>query len=172
MKKIAALLFALFLMFHFTEETRLYYKDFSVALYECDESVWWTATAIVDAEDSAVIFQWCGSKSPIIADHCNQGFDIIKECKVGDICYINEKAYVCVLVDGNAVNERTDMFLSTGESFMKNNKAGYLYMYTCNEVGSPEDITVVVWKPQPIGVTVARQTLTLQELGQHQHWLP
>lgn len=128
-------------------EERLYIGDYSVSLHECEESRWWYAQSIVDAEDSAVVFKWCGSKSPIIADHCNQGFDIIKDCEVGDTCHINEVEYECVLVDRDAVNARTDMFLSTGESFMKNNEAGFLFMYTCNEEGNPTNITVVVWKP-------------------------
>lgn len=128
---------------------RLFLKGHSVALYECKESVWWNAESIVDAEDSAVWFMWFDSKSPVVADHCNQGFDIIKSCSVGDVCYIANgdevSAYECVAVDTDALNARTDMYLSTGESFMRNAEAGHLYMYTCNE--DTYHITVVVWKP-------------------------
>jgi hypothetical protein len=131
---------------------RLFFSelDFSVALYECEESNWWIAQEIVDAEDSAVWFCWFGSESPIIADHCSQGFEVIKSCSVGSVCYIVDgdelRAYECVTVDPNAINARNDMFLSTGESFMKETDPGCLYMYTCNEVGDPYHITVVVWK--------------------------
>lgn len=121
----------------------------SVALFE---SVGWDATQIVDEEDSAAWFMWYDSQSPIIADHCVQGFDIICECEVGDICHIVNgeeiETYECVAIDRDAINIRTDMFLSDGTSFMKNNEPGYLYMYTCTNAGDPYHITVAIWKPK------------------------
>lgn len=132
---------------------RLVLDDFnhSVALFESDENNHPNATVIVDAEDSAAWFMWYESKSPIIADHCTQGFDVILDCEVGDLCYIVDgndyEVYVCVAVDHNGINERHDMFLSDGYNFMRGNEAGYLYMYTCNRAGDSYHITVVTWIP-------------------------
>lgn len=124
---------------------------FSVALFESDEELGPNATVIVDAEDSAAWFMWYGCQSPIIADHCTQGFDVIKDCEIGDICYIVDgddyKTYKCVAIDRSGINARTDMYLSDGYNFMRDNDPGYLYMYTCNEAGNPRSITVVVWTP-------------------------
>lgn len=124
---------------------------FSVAVYESDQYNGPDAQAIVDAADSAVWFMWFECQSPIIADHCNQGFDVIKECSVGDICYIVDgddfQKYVCVDVDDAGINERDNMYLSSGYNFMRENDPGYLYMYTCNKEGDPYNITVVTWTP-------------------------
>ena len=119
----------------------------SVALYE---SLGWDAESIVDAADSAAWFQWYGSQSPIIADHCTQGFDTICDCEVGDVCYIvngeSFTTYECVAIDRDSVNIRTDMFLSDGRSFMRDNEPGFLFMYTCTNEGDPYHITVAIWK--------------------------
>lgn len=127
---------------------RLILSGYSAALYE---STGWDAQAIVDAEDSAAWFMWYESQSPIIADHCTQGFDVIKGCVVGDVCYIVYgdiiQPYICVTVDTGGINKRTDMYLSDGYNFMRKNDPGRLYMYTCNEAGDPYHITVVVWEP-------------------------
>lgn len=118
----------------------------SVALFE---SLGWDAEGIVDATDSAAWFQWYGSQSPIIADHCTQGFDVICDCEAGDICYIVDgetfTTYECVLVDHDSLNIRTDMFLSDGTSFMRDNPPGFVYMYTCTTAGDPYHITVAIW---------------------------
>lgn len=128
---------------------RLVLGSYSAALYECRGTV--DAAEVVDAEDSAAWFMWYDCKSPIIADHCNQGFDVLLGCEPGDVCCIVQgdelRWYVCVDVDHEAVNERTDMYLSSGYNFMKNNDPGYVFMYTCNEVGDPLHITVAVWMP-------------------------
>lgn len=124
---------------------------FSVAVYESDQYEGPDAQAIVNATDSAVWFMWFGSQSPIIADHCNQGFDIIKECEPGDICYIidgdNYQKYVCVGVDPDGINERDNMYLSSGYNFMRDNDPGFLYMYTCSKEGDSYHITVAIWTP-------------------------
>lgn len=133
------------------DKGRLVLGDFSVALYESDEKTGPNAAVIVDAEDSAAWFMWFGSESPIIADHCTQGFDVIKSCEVGDVCYIvngeHYTRYVCVAVDPFGINDRHDMYLSSGYNILRGNEPGYLYMYTCNKAGEPRLITVVVWKP-------------------------
>lgn len=132
-----------------TKGRLVFENGWSVALFESDEHNRPNASMLVDEEDSAAWFMWYGSKSPIIADHCTQGFDIICSCEIGDVCYIVDdiayKTYECISVDGDAVNERTDMFLSDGSSFMRNNPPGYLYMYTCTEAGDPYHITVAIW---------------------------
>lgn len=131
---------------------RLVFSDFhhSVALFESDENGHPNATVIVDAEDSAAWFMWYESESPIVADHCTQGFDIICDCEVGDICYIIDgntfQVYECIAVDTNGINERHDMYLSDGYNFMRGNAPGRLYMYTCTKAGDPYHITVVTWK--------------------------
>lgn len=126
-------------------------SGYSVALFESDQYAGPNAQALVDAEDSAAWFVWYGSKSPVIADHCNQGFDIIKECQKGDTCYIvngnDYQKYICLDVDKNGINEEDDLFLSSGYSFMRENDPGYLYMYTCNNVGDSYNITVAIWMP-------------------------
>lgn len=123
---------------------------FSVALFESDEKNGPDATAIVDAKDSAAWFIWYGSQSPIVADHCTQGFDVIKSCEPGDICYIvngdSFQRFVCVEVDPDGVNAKYDLFLSSGENILRGNDPGYLYMYTCNREGDSYHITVVTWK--------------------------
>ncbi len=125
--------------------------DFSVALYESDQHAGPDAQMLVDAEDSAAWYMWFENQSPIIADHCNQGFDIIKECSIGDFCYIvngkKYQKYVCVAIDSDAVNERDNMYLSSGYNFSRKNEPGYLYMYTCNQEGDSYHITVVTWTP-------------------------
>ena len=149
-----AAIILLFALDPLTEGTkgRLVLDGYSVALYE---SVGWDAQAIVDAEDSAAWFMWYESQSPIIADHCTQGFDVIKKCEIGDTCYIvcgdSIQSYVCVSVDPDGVNERTDMYLSSGYNFMRKNDPGYLFMYTCNKAGDPYHITVVVWALEKSG---------------------
>lgn len=124
---------------------------FSVAIFESDQYEGPDAQAIVNATDSAVWFMWFGSQSPIIADHCNQGFDIIKESEPGDICYIidgdNYQKYVCVGVDPDGINERDNMYLSSGYNFMRDNDPGFLYMYTCSKEGDSYHITVAIWTP-------------------------
>jgi hypothetical protein len=128
---------------------RLVLGSYSAALYECRGTV--DAAEVVDAEDSAAWFMWYDCKSPIIADHCNQGFDVLLDCEPGDVCCIAQggelRWYVCVEVDHEAVNERTDMYLASGYNFMKNNDPGYVFMYTCSEVGDPYHITVAIWAP-------------------------
>ena len=123
--------------------------DYSVAVYEAFEGYNAACQQIVDAEDSAAWMLWLDSKSPIIADHSNQGFDIIKKSQIGDTCYIvngeSYQKYQCILVDNNGINERTDMYLSDGYNFMRANDPGRLYMYTCND--GWYHITVVVWEP-------------------------
>ena len=126
-------------------------SDFSVAVFESSQDKWQTAQDLVDAVDSAAWFMWFECQSPIVADHCNQGFDVIKRCAPGDICYIvdgdNYQKYVCVENDPNGTNERDNMYLSSGYNFMRENDPGYLYMYTCNEEGDAYHITVVTWVP-------------------------
>lgn len=122
-------------------------RNFSVALYESNE---YNAQQFVDYEDSAAWFMWNGNQSPIIADHCTQGFDIICECHVGDICHIANgseyQQYRCVGVDHNGINADTDLYLSTGYNFVWNNEPGYLYMYTCTKPGDSYHITVAIWE--------------------------
>lgn len=128
---------------------RLVIGSYSAALYESYGTT--DAQGIVDAEDSAAWFMWYDCQSPIIADHCNQGFDVLKDCEPGDVCCIVRDSewqwLVCLAVDSGAVNERTDMYLASGYNFMKNNDPGYVFMYTCNEVGDPYHITVAIWAP-------------------------
>lgn len=132
---------------------RLVLNDFtfSVALFESDERFGPDASLIVDAEDSAAWFMWFGSQSPIIADHCTQGFDIIKDCEPGDVCYIVDgddyEEYKCVAVDHSGINASTNLYLSDGSDILRENDPGFLYMYTCNQPGNPRSITIAIWTP-------------------------
>lgn len=125
--------------------------SFSVALFESDEKEGPSAVMLVDAEDSAAWFMWFGSQSPIIADHCTQHFDVIKDCKVGDVCYIVDgeeiQKYACVAVDSDGINTLHNLYLSSGYDILIENDPGYLYMYTCNRPGDFHHITIVTWVP-------------------------
>lgn len=122
-------------------------RNFSVALFECNE---YNAQQFVDYEDSAAWFMWNGNQSPIIADHCTQGFDIICRCSIGDICHIVDgtdyQQYKCIGIDRNGINAGADLYLSTGYNFAWNNDPGYLYMYTCTKPGDSYHITVAIWE--------------------------
>lgn len=122
--------------------------DFSVALFESNQ---YNAQRFVDDEDSAAWFMWNGNQSPIIADHCTQGFDIICKCRIDDICHIIDgsdyQQYRCIGVDHNGINADTDLYLSSGYNFAWNNDPGYLYMYTCTKPGDSYHITVTIWEP-------------------------
>lgn len=130
---------------------RLVIKQHSVALFWSDEVEGPNAQTLVDSRDSAAIYAWHNNQSPIIADHRNQGFDVLKTCEVGDLCYIVDEedyqTYICVDIDDGAVNEIVDMYLSDGTNFSRENDPGYLYMYTCRDPGDSYHIVVVKWQP-------------------------
>lgn len=122
--------------------------NYSVALYESNQ---YNAQILVDDEDSAAWITWNGNRSPIIADHCTQGFDVICKCNTRDTCQIINgnycQKYKCIEVDHNGVNTGYGLFLSSGYNFFENNDSGYLYMYTCNQAGDSYHITVAIWVP-------------------------
>ena len=117
---------------------RLYIKNHSVALYNS------LSQATCDAWDSACYGTW--SNVIIIADHKNQGFDIIKTCKPGDTCYIlhqdgAKEQFICTKIEPNGRNMETDVLDRYGNSAYE---AGYnMFMYTCNE--NWKNITITYW---------------------------
>ena len=101
--------------------------------------------SVVDAKDSAAYFLWNGAW--LIADHWNQGFDAIKRCKPGDICYIATgdtiEEYECIRMDygHNAEYDLTENDWSTS---ITAKYPGQIIMYTCNN--GWRNIAFVVWK--------------------------
>lgn len=101
--------------------------------------------SVCDAKDSACIFQYGTHR--VIADHWNQGFDRIKQCKVGDIAYITDgnrtEQFICTSVlDGHNTDDGT---LTDSEyNDFWNVKTEDLLMYTCN--GNWRNIKIVIFE--------------------------
>ena len=110
-----------------------YYEDYDGNLQE-----------VVDAWDSALLVP--DRETPTIADHCNQGFDIIKECYEGQLCCIVNGEdlvwYECVLIDWNGINDGW-LWTSTGEDVDEYGDR-FLVTYTCNSHWT--SITIVIWE--------------------------
>lgn len=128
---------------------RLYFSNlYSVALYNSsvyDDNI----QNIVDNKDSAAYFQY--GPNMVIADHSNQGFNIIKNQKVGSKAYIKMqdangktviKTYVLTeKINGN--NTGPQLITADGRDVASVNTS--LVMYTCNSI-NPKYITIVFWK--------------------------
>ena len=117
-------------------------QNFSVPLYYVRGG---DAQKLSDDKNSAALL--VSGHAPVICDHDYQGFDVIKNCKEGDISYVQigeEKIpYVCTQIDRNAFNSTKDLILSEGYSpFML--PSSMMATYTCN--GSWKSVTIVLWK--------------------------
>lgn len=101
--------------------------------------------SVVDAKDSAAYFLWNGAW--LIADHWNQGFDAIKRCKPGDICYIATgdtiEEYECIRMDYGH-NTGDDLTENDWSTSVTAKYPGQIIMYTCNN--GWQNIAFVVWK--------------------------
>lgn len=92
-----------------------------------------------------------GWGNTIIGDHCDQGFNIIKYCEPGEICYIlhedgSREEFVCVRVDLNGRNTGGDVLDSNGESAFDDPDSD-MFMYTCAGDGLDwHYVYVVYWK--------------------------
>ena len=116
---------------------RLYVKDFSVALY------WGCEQWIVDAEDSAAYWEDSGT---LIADHHNQGFDVIKTVALGDVCEVRHsdgscERYVCTEIDPDCHNITEDLVRSDWATTCYG--VADLLMYTCNDCW--QNVTCAWW---------------------------
>lgn len=101
---------------------------------------------IVDSTNSAALLE-AFTTNPVIADHWNQGFNEIKDCRVGSLCYIdydgNIAWYRCTGVDRDGRNTSYHLLDSHGADACHLGD-GTLVMYTCNEIWT--HITVVFWE--------------------------
>lgn len=99
---------------------------------------------ICDANDSA-LYVTCGT-TPVIGDHKNQGFDVIKSCYEGMLCYIEQNGeytrYECVFVDPDGYNDSWDLW--TGGQSALFFGPEYMACYTCNQDWM--HVTIVMWK--------------------------
>ena len=89
------------------------------------------AQEVCDAKDAAVYFR-LGNCS-VIGDHCTQGFDAIKKCKIGTIAYVNDIAYecVCVMKGHNTGKDLTDKY---NVSLTANGDPTTLLCCTCSDL--------------------------------------
>lgn len=98
-----------------------------------------------DAQDSAAYFDWNGAW--LIADHWNQGFDAIKQCQPGDICYIvtgdDIEEYKCLRMDYGH-NTGFDLTENDWSTSVTGQYPGKIIMYTCNN--GWQNIAFVVWE--------------------------
>ena len=119
-----------------------------VALFEVSSSDGAANQKVTDASDSAAYMPW--GNQMLIGDHYYQGFDKMKNSKVGTIAYINDgntiQAYVCT-EKAAGQNITSDLLDKNGNSLYSRN-AGGICMYTCNVVVyNNQDITYSLWQP-------------------------
>ena len=100
---------------------------------------------VCDKKDSACFFQYGAQR--VIADHWNQGFDNIKQCKVGDAaCIINgEKIerFICYAKFSGHNTDDGTLTDSEYKDIWDMNKDG-ITCYTCN--GNWRNIVIVMFK--------------------------
>lgn len=103
-----------------------------------------SAQEVCDRERCAVLI--VGRSAPIIADHENQGFSIIKQLEIGQVCYIQEGEnsikYLCTGIDFDGVNDDGILIGSDG-TMLHNLPENMLVLYTCNDIS--ESITNVLF---------------------------
>ena len=119
-----------------------------VALFEVSSSDGTANQKVTDASDSAAYMPW--GNQMLIGDHYYQGFDKMKNSKVGTIAYINDgnriQAYICT-EKAAGQNITSDLLDKNGNSLYSRN-AGGICMYTCNVVVyNNQDITYSLWQP-------------------------
>lgn len=120
-------------------------QGFSVALYACNSD---------GSNANGIIYPWdaAGDLSPywgnIIADHFYQGFDVIKRCRPGDVCYIvnngQAREYHMTLQDKNGINTGYHLQLSDGTNIEQSRDG--IWMYTCNGYAKESGITITHWE--------------------------
>ena len=111
-------------------------KDLQVPIYEGDPFNAEELQKLTDQEESCVLFQvFVGTK--VIADHNNQGFDILKTLHIGDKIIIQEKdqtlSYVVKKVDLNGSNDGTIFYSNGDNAYYDWEMEESLNLYTCNE---------------------------------------
>ena len=103
----------------------------------------WRTQPIVDAENLAAVFEM--NDILTIGDHNTQGFEIIRELEIGDICEItfNDITYVYELtkIDTNGLNAGTELLFSDNSAPTVTSSA--LNIYTCTGVG--DHIVLTTW---------------------------
>lgn len=119
-----------------------------VALFEVSSSDGTANQKVTDASDSAAYMPW--GNQMLIGDHYYQGFDKMKNSKIGTIAYINDgnriQAYICT-EKAAGQNITSDLLDKNGNS-LYNRNAGGICMYTCNFiVYDNQDITYSLWQP-------------------------
>ena len=122
-------------------------KDYAVPLYD-DRSK--STQETVDAQDSAALITSLGTTA-VIADHYNQGFDVIRTVGEGTVCYIedennNKTWYTFSSSDQDGYNKGSKLVNSEGENVL-NYGEDYLACYTCNiNPFAVNSVTIVVWE--------------------------
>ena len=100
--------------------------------------------SIVDAKDSACMFDW-DDGNRMIADHCNQGFDGIRSCSAGTKARLvtpnGTSTYTCAEIIYDGWNTG-DYLVYNDYTPIGNYYTGCLVMYTCNSNGT---VTITIW---------------------------
>ena len=114
---------------------RIYFNNlYSIALYEPRTTE--EAQYYVDNKDSGSIIKY--SNISFVADHANQGFDIIKKQNIGSYVYIKKVDYMGnIVIDKYVVREKMNGYntrrqLLTNEGIDVRNTNYPLALYTCN----------------------------------------
>ena len=148
-------------------------KEFAVPIWS---NLYNDGQYVVDAWDSAIVLQ--DGPVPVIGDHVNQGFYVIKECTPGTLSYIENPNgrtwYVCESVDRNSINTGDSLLNSDGVN-VEYIALDYLVTYTCNsEVPTPieyDSVTITMWREtyveeNPFGYWVEREIEVCSELDE------
>lgn len=102
--------------------------------------------SVVDASDSAAMFVFGDMK--VIADHWNQGFEVIKKCTVGTKAYFDtgdkKTEYICTR-SFSGHNQKTDMTDDNYNSVLYGCNTDGITCYTCN--GNWKNIWIVFFQP-------------------------
>lgn len=110
--------------------------DYGVSVYETDITDTEGAQGIVDRKNSAALLTIHDrGECKVIADHKNQGFDIIKTLEKGDTVFLKlngiVESYVVEKVDKNGKNDNGIYFSDGSDAFAGDDSI--LRLYTCNE---------------------------------------
>ena len=121
---------------------------FAVPLYSAGAEEG-AAQAVCDAWDSGLYDRPSYCTVPVVADHVNQGFTVIKHCVPGETRSVIETVYgqeefLCVAMDGSCRNTGSKLLDSAGDDINARFGVGWLVTYTCNE--NWEHVTVVLWR--------------------------
>ena len=129
-------------------------SDYAIPLYCGDKVSNTTIASIVDAQDSAVVLSCLGS-TPVVGDHYNQGFTVIKSVGEGSRCYIedenhNKTWYTFSSIDRYGTNAGTKLLDSDGNNVLQMGD-DYLACYTCNnDPVSYGTVTIVIWEKEQV----------------------